>query len=126
MEPLLSATHHNTVRNIVIIFAVLCVLIARLVKSMLLMKTTGQFTKNSEDIMESLRNRLMTAFLISYALAEFPALLGLAAFVLTGQSQPFYILILVSVYLFAVHAPRYAHWQSWFTMRMKVRGNSAD
>jgi len=123
MKPILSPDYHNLARNIVFVIAVLCVLMARLVKSMLLLKATGKSMLNREDAARQLRSRLMLAFLVSYGLAELPSILGLGVFLLTGQSQSFYLLILVSVYLFAVHAPRYAQWQSWFTHRMRSFGN---
>lgn len=62
------------------------------------------------DVDQSLA-RLQTATLVSGALSEVPAMLGLVQFIVFQQYADFYVLAAVSLYLFARHFPRYGAWK---------------
>lgn len=69
--------------------------------------------KSSQDSEEVLLNRIFRSFIISFALSEVPALLGLALFLLGGLIKDFYILTVVSFVLMFMFFPRYPHWRDW-------------
>jgi len=54
--------------------------------------------------------RLRAGALVTAALAEVPALVGLVRFVLTGRSWDFYLLAAWSLLLQLVHFPRRERW----------------
>lgn len=51
--------------------------------------------------------------LISAALCEIPALLGLVLFLLNGNAGDFYVLLIISVVLFVMYFPRWNNWEEW-------------
>lgn len=55
--------------------------------------------------------RLYVASVVTAALAEAPALMGLVLFIVWGQYSDFYILLFVSLYLFVRHFPRFGTWE---------------
>jgi hypothetical protein len=55
--------------------------------------------------------RLYVASVITAALAEAPAMMGLVLFLVWGQYTDFYILLFVSLYLFVRHFPRFGTWE---------------
>ena len=61
--------------------------------------------------------RLTTASVVTYALCEAPAILGLVLFFLGGQASDFHLFLLVSLFFFAVHFPRFSNWEDWFRHR---------
>ena len=69
--------------------------------------------KSPQDSEEVLLNRLFRTFIISFALSEVPALLGLALFLLGGLIKDFYILTVISFVLMFMFFPRYPHWRDW-------------
>ena len=58
-------------------------------------------------------NHLQRMSMISAALCEVPVLLGLVLFLLSGNAQDFYILLVVSFVLFVMYFPRYTNWEEW-------------
>jgi F0F1-type ATP synthase membrane subunit c/vacuolar-type H+-ATPase subunit K len=65
------------------------------------------------DNPKALVNKLRVATIITFALCEVPAILGLVLFLLGGSSKDFYSLALVSVAFMALYFPRYRHWETW-------------
>ena len=57
--------------------------------------------------------RLITAAVVTAALAEVPAILGLALFMLSGLRGDFYALLALSLALQAVYFPRLEGWREW-------------
>jgi len=57
--------------------------------------------------------RLTTAAVVTYALCEVPAIFGLALFFLGGHSSDFHLFLFLSLFLFAVHFPRFSQWEEW-------------
>ena len=57
-------------------------------------------------------SRLLTATIISYALAEVPAFFGLVLALLTHQMKDFYILAAVSFGLILVNLPKWEEWEN--------------
>jgi len=59
--------------------------------------------------------RLITSAVVTAALAEVPAILGLALFMLSGLRGDFYALLALSLALQAVYFPRLDGWREWTT-----------
>lgn len=57
--------------------------------------------------------KLVSASIISFALCESIAIYGFILFLLNGARQEFYLFFLLSLIAFAIHFPRYEHWQEW-------------
>lgn len=61
--------------------------------------------------------RLTTAAVVTYALCEAPAILGLVLFFLGGQASDFHLFLLISLFYFAVHFPKFSQWEEWHRQR---------
>jgi F0F1-type ATP synthase membrane subunit c/vacuolar-type H+-ATPase subunit K len=57
--------------------------------------------------------RLTTAAVITYALCEAPAIFGLALFLLGRSAADFHLFLLISLFYFAVHFPKFSQWEEW-------------
>ena len=57
--------------------------------------------------------RLITTAVVTAALAEVPAILGLVLFMLSGLGGDFYALLALSLALQAVYFPRLDGWREW-------------
>jgi len=58
--------------------------------------------------------RLATAAIVTYALCEAPAIFGLVLFFLGRDSSDFHVFLLISLFFFAVHFPRFGQWEEWY------------
>jgi len=61
--------------------------------------------------------RLQMASIISFALAEIPAVAGLMVFVLTGAREAAYPLFVVSFAGLLLYFPRWGQWEEWARAR---------
>ncbi len=61
--------------------------------------------------------RLNTAALITYFIAQTPAILGLVLFFLCGLSRDFYIFLFISLLIELMYFPRMRHWENWLTSK---------
>ncbi len=69
--------------------------------------------KSSSDDARSIIQKLFRSALITAALCEVPALLGLLFFLLAGSIRDFYQLAGLSFILVFLHFPRYGNWETW-------------
>jgi hypothetical protein len=60
-----------------------------------------------------LTQHLQRVSMISAVLCEVPAMLGWVLFFLSGKSQDFYFLLIVSFFLFVIYFPRFSNWVEW-------------
>jgi hypothetical protein len=65
-----------------------------------------------EGTVDEMVARLTTAHVVTAALAETPAVVGLVLYFIGGQSADFYILAVVSLYLLMRHFPRLGQWMA--------------
>ena len=93
-------------RYIIYGVGVAAIILIRWLRGIMLRKSPGE----NEEI---LINRLFRSFIISFALSEIPALLGLVLFILGGFIKDFYILTVISFVLMFMFFPRYPHWRDW-------------
>jgi F0F1-type ATP synthase membrane subunit c/vacuolar-type H+-ATPase subunit K len=87
----------------------------------------GRLLKNriQGDFNRGLRS-LFRASVISLALAEVPALIGLVLFLLRGLEMDFYVLLFVSLMLVFMYFPRQKNWEAYLqdqplSCRLEVR-----
>ena len=57
--------------------------------------------------------RLLTTSIITFAICESVAILGLVLFFLTREASDYYLLMAISLICFAVYFPRYGQWKAW-------------
>jgi F0F1-type ATP synthase membrane subunit c/vacuolar-type H+-ATPase subunit K len=86
--------------------ALLMLVAIRIIRNMVLKKTPN-------DTVKTLVTKLKTATIITSALCEVPALLGMVLFMMGGQSKDFYVLLLYSLTLMVLYFPKYNHLQAW-------------
>lgn len=71
------------------------------------------FRKSSSADTQILIRKLLRSAVITAALCEVPALLGLILFLLVGSIRDFYQLAGLSFILVFLHFPRYGNWEAW-------------
>jgi hypothetical protein len=96
----------QTLRYIVYALAVVVVILIRILRQALLRRTP-------EASLVTLAHRLSRASLVTLALGEVPALLGLMLFLMRGLNRDFYALLFVSLVLIFMYFPRLATWNEW-------------
>jgi F0F1-type ATP synthase membrane subunit c/vacuolar-type H+-ATPase subunit K len=57
---------------------------------------------------------LVTAAVVTFGLCEVPAIFGLVLYFLGRSTSDFYLLLLVSLFFFSIHFPRFSQWEEWF------------
>ena len=72
---------------------------------------------NSIDL-DVLMNHLQKMAIVTAALCEVPAILGLVLFFLSGNTRDFYVLCAISCGLFALFFPRYTNWEAWIKSKI--------
>jgi hypothetical protein len=68
--------------------------------------------RDTDDVPAALR-RIQSASLVMLVLGEFPAIVGLAIFLIAGQALDFYKLLFVSLFLTFLNFPRAGAWEEW-------------
>ena len=86
--------------------AILQILVLRFLQPLL-------YKQTATDDHKKLLMKLNTAALITYFIAEIPAILGLVLFFLSGLSRDFYIFLFISLLLELMYFPRARYWESW-------------
>jgi hypothetical protein len=66
--------------------------------------------------------RLTTAAVVTYALCEAPAIFGLVLFFLGRNSSDFHLFLLISLFFFAVHFPKFSQWEEWYRKQQPGQG----
>lgn len=90
--------------------AIVIVILSRILNSLIL-------RKSSQDAPEAIVRKLSLAAIVSMALGEGPAIMGLALFLLGGFSRDFYMLLIVSLVLEFMYFPRLRNWEGYLTDR---------
>jgi hypothetical protein len=62
---------------------------------------------------------LANAAVITFALCEMPAILGLVQYFLGRNVSDFYLFLIISLFAFSVHFPRYSQWEEWYRGRLQ-------
>jgi len=66
------------------------------------------------DQIEAKLRKLTMATIVTYALSEIPAIMGLVLFLLGGYVTEFYMLLTLSALMMGLHFPKAEHWAVWF------------
>lgn len=105
-EGFVEVANASVLRYIVYGIAVVDIFIIRLMRVSLLRKPPA-------DDPNLIRAKLLRASIITAALCEIPAILGLVFFLLAGSIRDYYQLAGVSFILVFLHFPRYGNWEAW-------------
>lgn len=62
-------------------------------------------------------NRLRTATIVSLVMTDIPAVIGLVLFLMTGNTQEFYVMVALSLVGVALYFPKLHHWEAWLRRR---------
>lgn len=76
-----------------------------------------RMTSDEERI---LIGQLSRVSIISSALCEVPAVLGVVLFFIIGTVRDFYVFLFVSLVLFVMYFPRYANWEEWIKTKTRI------
>jgi hypothetical protein len=98
----------------VVAVGVLLIPVARVMRGALLRKSPA-------DGLDTLLSKLTRASLVTSVLSEAPAVLGLVLFFIGGRREDFYILVLVSIVMFALSFPRMSAWKEWLGTAQRER-----
>jgi F0F1-type ATP synthase membrane subunit c/vacuolar-type H+-ATPase subunit K len=61
--------------------------------------------------------RLTVAAIITFALCEVPAVLGLVLYFLGRNASDFYLFLVISLFSFSMHFPKFSQWEEWYQRR---------
>ncbi len=61
--------------------------------------------------------KLMSAAVVTFALCESVAIYGLVLFLVQGNSNDFYLFLLISLAYFSMFFPKYGAWKAWMKER---------
>jgi hypothetical protein len=86
--------------------AIVIVISSRILNSLIL-------RKSRQDDPKAIIRKLSLAAIVSMALGEGPAVMGLALFLLGGFSRDFYMLLIVSLFLEFMYFPRLRNWENY-------------
>jgi len=105
-QGLTEISNVTLLRYILYGIAILNIFLIRVMRGLLLRKP-------SSEEFNLLRFKLLQASLVTAALCEIPAILGLILFLLIGSIRDYYQLAGVSFILVFLHFPRYGNWEAW-------------
>ena len=67
---------------------------------------------------------LVAAAVVTFALCEVPAIFGLVLYFLGRSTTDFYLFLLISLFLFSIHFPKFSQWEEWYRDRGREGGRS--
>ncbi len=106
VEPLWVEGEYPQMREIFFGVALVALFIIRFLNKSLLKKSP------QEDV-KTLVKKLRSTQIITYALSEIPALLGLMLFFLHGFSKEIYAFFAFSLVMMILYFPKFEHWVVW-------------
>lgn len=72
----------------------------------------GSSMQNPETGRKNMQ-RLLISAIVTYALCETPAIFGLILYLLGRVFSDFTFFLLISLFFFGIHFPRYSQWEQW-------------
>lgn len=102
--------------------SIILVLLIRIVNRILLktgadrpgMRGERRFPEQ-EDVLDT--GPLVNAAVITFALCEVPSVLGLVLYFLARSVTDFYLFLIISLFAFSFHFPRFSQWEAWAKQR---------
>ncbi|MDH5705375.1 MAG: hypothetical protein OEZ45_05090 [Candidatus Aminicenantes bacterium] len=105
-QGLMEISNVTLLRYILYGIAILNIFLIRIMRRLLLRKPPS-------EKFNLLKFKLLKTSLVTAALCEIPAILGLILFLLIGSVRDYYQLAGVSFILVFLHFPRYGNWEAW-------------
>jgi len=75
----------------------------------------------AETPAESLTRRLLMATVISMALAEIPACMGLVLFFISSDLKDYYLFAALAMSAMIIYLPKYDQWEVWLKRRLPAK-----
>jgi len=105
----------SLLRNLFLGLSLLQIVAIKIIRSRALRipETSGDYATAKPDESSKLLSRLVAMSIVTFALAESIAVLGLVLFLLNGESADFYIFLGLSLLTFIMFFPKYHQWEEW-------------
>lgn len=101
-----------SIRYIFLSITLLIAFLIRIVRSIILSKQTNTNFKN-------ILKRLITSSIVTFALCELIAILGLVEYIITGIKMDLYLMVFLSFVFFIVHFPKKLHWEAYINSNIQ-------
>ncbi len=101
-----------SVRYIFLGVALLIAFLIRIIRSIILQK-------QERTTFIHLMNRLKASSIITFALCEAIAIIGITEYFLTGMKMDLYLMLFLSLVFFAVHFPRKSRWEYYINLHIR-------
>ena len=82
----------------------------------------GMLTRKSSPDEVAFASRMIVVSVVTGALSEIPAILGLVTFFVWHEATDFYLMTAISAYLFLRHYPRWSTWEKLAGHRIATSG----
>jgi F0F1-type ATP synthase membrane subunit c/vacuolar-type H+-ATPase subunit K len=66
--------------------------------------------------------KLQAAAMVTFALCEVPAVIGLVLYFIGGNMTNFYLFLMISLFCFAAYFPRFSQWEEWYRKQQPGQG----
>jgi F0F1-type ATP synthase membrane subunit c/vacuolar-type H+-ATPase subunit K len=111
-----SPADASLVRNIFLFISLVTIFLIQIFRSRMFRtpSVAGAGEKPSE---KDLVQKLVSASVVIFALAESIAIFGLVLFFLTNRATDFYMFLAISLISFTLFFPRYLQWEEWMKRR---------
>jgi len=118
----ISGEHLGMIKYVMFAVCAVIFFVIRIVRSVMLAAGTAVSGSSrtgsaAQDLPET--GRLVSSSVITFAMCEFPAVLGLVLYILGRSSTDFDLFLLISLFFFAVYFPKYSDWEAWARERQK-------
>lgn len=82
-------------------------------------RTTGHDRSRPSTGRDPETGPLATASIITYALSEAPAVLGLVLYFLGRNASDFQLFLIISLFSFGIHFPKFSQWEEWIQQQQQ-------
>lgn len=112
----------QVVRGVAVLFGLFALFVANLVRRQLLEGEASLSMMVTQAMVPQERYAsMLKGTVVTLALCDALALLGLVLFLLGGERQDLYAFAAAGLIAAWYHFPRYHHWQRWYAQRSRVR-----
>jgi len=121
LDPETNSHSLDRVKYFLVGISVVLFFVIRIVKQAILgagmpQSVSGRAASNPDGDAPPIQ-RLLVSSVVGYALSEVPAIFGLVLFLLGGDASDFYLFLLISLFFFSNHFPRFSQWEEWVKTR---------
>ncbi len=106
----------SLLRNIFLFISLAMIFLIQIFRSRMFLipsVAAGEEKPSEKDLIQ----KLVSASVVKFALAESIAIFGLVLFFLTNSATDFYMFLAISLVSFTLFFPRYSQWEEWMKRR---------